>query len=586
MPALGAGVSVKQWASWSLRRDAPSVVRSLLTLTEENLEAVAEFFQLRRLPMASSAAVPPGHRDGTGASESPTCWICYSNDEEHDLISPCECKGSIGWVHQECLRKWLASRPLSRREFRCSNCGQHYRYTITRKGGQPIPWKHVLFEADREVVWGVIQRVAGCIILALVHFLYVAIKVHLFSSFFWEYVSRGPGPPLTLRMTPDGIFHTIPDLYSLNLPHFWTTAPAEQTTGHERQSDKTVRPHNNRGSPLVSSLLDDDDQAERGYWKGGAGGGGWRKDVAKSGAGGAGDDLPHPSGVTENWSRLYVAFQNIHWFFCVLNLWGFLHFHEILQPSIRDISRRLESPLGGPGSLLGSMVLRIIQINPPVLSKLRLVLVIWMNSTATAQLRSSLSYFVYSIFTSYVDMAAQAVLDMASLSFWLAVTYKEAIRLRYDVHRVSAMLLGDIHILSRTPLPPRRPQLTDSNMLPHPHPHPQAPPPTHQGAAADGVRERRRADNGPSEGVASVSEERHDGVHRPDASPSPPAAVAAAAAAPAAPAPVQAAPVANINRGWRAFRARLLPLGRGRGRGAAPANGNAGGGGGDRAQQG
>ena len=33
-----------------------------------------------------------------------TCHICY---DEGDIISPCNCKGSIGYVHKTCLEQWI-----------------------------------------------------------------------------------------------------------------------------------------------------------------------------------------------------------------------------------------------------------------------------------------------------------------------------------------------------------------------------------------------------------------------------------------------------------------------------------------------
>jgi E3 ubiquitin-protein ligase DOA10 len=42
------------------------------------------------------------------------CRVCYGDDDENDntntLINPCNCKGSIEWIHIGCLRQWLESR--------------------------------------------------------------------------------------------------------------------------------------------------------------------------------------------------------------------------------------------------------------------------------------------------------------------------------------------------------------------------------------------------------------------------------------------------------------------------------------------
>lgn len=50
---------------------------------------------------ASSAATAPS---------KPECWICYQEDDLSELIQPCRCKGSVRYVHSECLIKWLSHR--------------------------------------------------------------------------------------------------------------------------------------------------------------------------------------------------------------------------------------------------------------------------------------------------------------------------------------------------------------------------------------------------------------------------------------------------------------------------------------------
>ena len=35
------------------------------------------------------------------------CRICHSEEPAKDLIAPCNCSGSLKYVHQECLQHWL-----------------------------------------------------------------------------------------------------------------------------------------------------------------------------------------------------------------------------------------------------------------------------------------------------------------------------------------------------------------------------------------------------------------------------------------------------------------------------------------------
>ena len=39
-------------------------------------------------------------------SQTYQCRICLENDKRKSLIAPCLCKGSIKYVHNECLNKW------------------------------------------------------------------------------------------------------------------------------------------------------------------------------------------------------------------------------------------------------------------------------------------------------------------------------------------------------------------------------------------------------------------------------------------------------------------------------------------------
>ena len=35
------------------------------------------------------------------------CRICYSTGDLQSLIAPCECSGTMGILHQNCLERWL-----------------------------------------------------------------------------------------------------------------------------------------------------------------------------------------------------------------------------------------------------------------------------------------------------------------------------------------------------------------------------------------------------------------------------------------------------------------------------------------------
>lgn len=51
----------------------------------------------------------------------------YSEDHGH-LISPCLCKGTIAYVHEDCLQEWRYTNPKSENYIRCSNCKYEYKF--------------------------------------------------------------------------------------------------------------------------------------------------------------------------------------------------------------------------------------------------------------------------------------------------------------------------------------------------------------------------------------------------------------------------------------------------------------------------
>jgi len=65
---------------------------------------------------------------GSSDSEFSDCWICYDNDrtDAGQLIQPCDCKGDVGMVHHDCLRRWLVECADNPESLRCKVCNQKY----------------------------------------------------------------------------------------------------------------------------------------------------------------------------------------------------------------------------------------------------------------------------------------------------------------------------------------------------------------------------------------------------------------------------------------------------------------------------
>lgn len=61
-------------------------------------------------------------------TEKPLCRFCLasSNTKQNPLVDPCECRGSIQYVHRQCLDRWRKIDP-ARNAVMCLLCMQPYR---------------------------------------------------------------------------------------------------------------------------------------------------------------------------------------------------------------------------------------------------------------------------------------------------------------------------------------------------------------------------------------------------------------------------------------------------------------------------
>ncbi|KAH8033319.1 hypothetical protein HPB51_009518 [Rhipicephalus microplus] len=69
-----------------------------------------------------------GYHNGAGSSGT-TCRICQEGDQKAQLVSPCSCSGTIGFVHVSCLERWLNERDVDY----CELCGTSYKVCTARK---------------------------------------------------------------------------------------------------------------------------------------------------------------------------------------------------------------------------------------------------------------------------------------------------------------------------------------------------------------------------------------------------------------------------------------------------------------------
>ncbi|XP_065513392.1 E3 ubiquitin-protein ligase MARCHF3 isoform X3 [Caloenas nicobarica] len=62
------------------------------------------------------------------------CRICHEGSSQEDLLSPCECTGTLGTIHRSCLEHWLSSSNTSY----CELC--HFRFAVERKPRPLVEW--------------------------------------------------------------------------------------------------------------------------------------------------------------------------------------------------------------------------------------------------------------------------------------------------------------------------------------------------------------------------------------------------------------------------------------------------------------
>ncbi|XP_071746211.1 uncharacterized protein [Lepeophtheirus salmonis] len=108
--------------------------------------------------------LPPSIRDVRGAGnlkeqqshadnsdddddKGPECWICYDDDrtDAGPFINPCNCRGDVGAVHHDCLRRWLVESADNPDALKCKVCSAEYMVekgsTFSLKQGfTPLQW--------------------------------------------------------------------------------------------------------------------------------------------------------------------------------------------------------------------------------------------------------------------------------------------------------------------------------------------------------------------------------------------------------------------------------------------------------------
>ncbi|GCC30695.1 E3 ubiquitin-protein ligase MARCHF3 [Chiloscyllium punctatum] len=83
------------------------------------------------------------------ASDIPICRICHEPSDKENLLSPCECAGTLGTVHCSCLEQWLAASCSNH----CEVC--HFEFALERMPRPLTEWlKDPALQQKRRMLCG------------------------------------------------------------------------------------------------------------------------------------------------------------------------------------------------------------------------------------------------------------------------------------------------------------------------------------------------------------------------------------------------------------------------------------------------
>ncbi|KAH6932663.1 hypothetical protein HPB50_008518 [Hyalomma asiaticum] len=116
--------------------------------------AAHDEFSLAWGPQRVTSADSLNH--SSNSDGAPTCRICFCGDEKQPLLKPCNCRGTIGFVHRECLERWIERTA----DHQCQVC--HFRFAVRK---QPEPAWRLL--SDVEARRPVLGYMLLCAVFAL-----------------------------------------------------------------------------------------------------------------------------------------------------------------------------------------------------------------------------------------------------------------------------------------------------------------------------------------------------------------------------------------------------------------------------------
>ncbi|ODV93210.1 hypothetical protein PACTADRAFT_51830 [Pachysolen tannophilus NRRL Y-2460] len=157
----------------------------------------------------------------SSAGDEPVCRICRCESSEDDpLYYPCKCRGSVKYVHQNCLITWLET---SKRPEKCDICKTPYIFELILPDNIPdkLPTSVIIRENLKKVIKGPISKtlsiVTGIIFILLQIPLYFVLCIRFFNFVIDDQLLK---KSLTQTLLA-GDCDTLPYDFEINLPNLW-----------------------------------------------------------------------------------------------------------------------------------------------------------------------------------------------------------------------------------------------------------------------------------------------------------------------------------------------------------------------------
>jgi hypothetical protein len=120
-----------------------------------SLKSAEDFSNSSTLPEDFASADSLEHRHGhinlpEQSTEDKECRVCVLGQEEGSLYHPCKCAGSIKYVHQHCLQKWLEHS----KKVKCELCGEEFTFQNVYSPHMPseLSWWEIVSELSPKLM--------------------------------------------------------------------------------------------------------------------------------------------------------------------------------------------------------------------------------------------------------------------------------------------------------------------------------------------------------------------------------------------------------------------------------------------------